>query len=54
MIKIIAPIIIFILAVYAIAYHWGKANKIKKKKIAIVLSVILIGLLISTTVLVIK
>ena len=49
MIKILAPIILFILLIYLISYHWNKANLKNKKKITIILGIIFISLLVATT-----
>tara|TARA_B100001093_G_C26182935_1_gene740622 strand:+ start:337 stop:501 length:165 start_codon:yes stop_codon:yes gene_type:complete len=45
MLKIITPIIFFILLIYAISYHWEKANVIRKRKIAVIVSTILVAAL---------
>ena len=49
MIKVIAPIILFILLIYWISYYWNKANNQNKKIIAIALDIIFSALLIVTT-----
>ena len=45
MLKIIVPIILFIFLIYAISYYWGKANAVKKKKIAVIVCAILVAAL---------
>ncbi|MFL2889279.1 MAG: hypothetical protein ACJZ4O_00300 [Pelagibacteraceae bacterium] len=42
MLKIIFPIIIFILIIYGIMHYWEKANTIGKKKIASSIGIFLI------------
>jgi hypothetical protein len=43
MIKIIGPVILFIFLIYAISYYWEKANTVKKRKIAVIVSSILVA-----------
>ena len=45
MFKIIAPIIFFIFLIYVISYYWEKANTINKRKIAVIVSTILLAAL---------
>ena len=49
MIKIIAPIVLFIIIIYVISNYWIKSNIKKRKKIAATLGVLLVSLLVATT-----
>ena len=53
MLKIITPIIFFIFLIYLISYYWGKANTINKRKIALIVSAILVATLFLTIYLII-
>ena len=53
MLKIIGPIILIIFFIYAISYYWEKANAVNKKKIAVIVSAILVATLFLTIYLVI-
>jgi len=54
MIKILAPIFLFILIIYLISYYWDKINPRNKKIFALILGIILVSLLLGTTMLVIQ
>ena len=53
MLKIIVPIVMFILIVYGISHTWNKANLPKKKRIATILGTILTIALVVTAYLII-
>jgi hypothetical protein len=52
MIKVIVPVILFVLIVFGISYYWEKSNTKDKKKISYMIGIILIIILIITTYLV--
>ena len=54
MIKIIAPLALFLLIVYLISSYWAKANTVGKKKIAGVITVLIFTSLATTLFLVIN
>ena len=54
MIKIIAPIITFILLIYFVAHIWEKTNSKNKKKIAIIMGTTILLTFIGTAFLVIS
>lgn len=45
MLKIIVPIILFIILVFAISSYWEKANTVNRKKITLIVSTVLIATL---------
>ena len=45
MLKIIVPIIFSIFLIYSIIYYWEKANDVSKKKIALLVSAVLVAAL---------
>ena len=49
MIKIIAPIILFIILIFGISSYWNKANVKNKKRFAALLVSILVFMFIATT-----
>ena len=53
MLKIIVPIIFFVFLIYAISYYWEKANAVHKRKIAVILTAILVATLFLTIYLII-
>jgi|TARA_B100000767_G_C19345156_1_gene361441 hypothetical protein len=54
MIKVIAPIILFVLIVFGISHYWAKANAKNRKKIVFTVGFILALTFISTTYLLIE
>ena len=54
MLKVIVQIIFFIFLIYAIIYCWEKANGVNKKKIALLVSTVLVATLSLTIYLIIN
>ena len=45
MIKVIIPLICFIILIFTISYYWEKADTVNKRKIVVLVSVILVATL---------
>jgi len=54
MLKIIFPIILFIFFIYAFSYYWEKTSAVNKRKIAKIVTLILVATLSLTIYLIIE